>query len=626
MLESKSIKSRLLFYLLMSLVPILLALFYLAEGYIRNILYDSTVSQAKMSATKAARQIEHLTSSIAMKPEEIADIVGQEISDIPKTELLMSQTVQANKYIYGMALAFLPEFSPHGHFYCSYFYLHKGQLIKKQLVPPAYDYLSYEWFSHPVRSGRNMWSEPYYDKGGGESWMSTFSAVIHNPNGQTIGVATADVSIRFLSRIIQRIQILKTGRAFLFTKAGNIIAPANATRTSSGSVYRITESLSGQYFKNIAHRVALDNQLFCTLEHGGKTFFVYYLPVRKTDWIIGVAFPKTELFAPVRRIEYYSSLMILAVIFIIVGILTLVSRNVTRDIERIKSISLEIAQGNFNVEIPDDFTYEAKSIANALNAMQTSLKEYIEEVREKARIENELRVAHAIQASFVPNDTDVRIGSVRFKAVSMWAKQVGGDFYGVHKIAEGKVLFYLGDVSGKGIPAVLYVAMIKGMIEVLADRTHSIQELVGRINTYFATVTKHHNFATMFIGMIDADEGMLRYANLGHLPPIFIQGNVMSSPILSENLPVGVFAGSHIRVDSVGLESVDQILLFSDGVLDAEDEHGNRFGDDRLMQSISDCSFEHGNLIVTLKRRLKDFMGSREMYDDTTILHVMKIN
>lgn len=623
MLKFKSIKSKLILYLSITLIPILIILLYSGKSYIKKILYKSTLFNAKISVTKAARDIENLTSEISEKPREIADIVGNNISDIEKTENLMKKYVKENKFIYGMALAFYPEFSPNKSYYSSYYYLKNGKLIYKQLVPPSYDYLNSNWFFLPVKLKKNIWSEPYFDKGGGELWMSTYSAIIKNNEGKPIGIATADVSIRFLTEIVERIKILKTGRAFLFSKEGNLIAPTMKIDKKNNEIYVVLKGFNKENLKKIAKECLWKDGLSKELFFNKTKYFVYYMPLRKTDWIIGIIFPEKELFAPLKRIELYSVLLILGVLFLVIGVITIISRNVTKDINRIKSVSLEIAKGNFDVEIPQNFMYEAKSIAEALNTMQISLKKYIEEVKEKSKLENELLLAHKIQSSFVPNKTDVEINGFSFKAVSLWAKQVGGDFYGINKIDDNKILFYLGDVSGKGIPAVLYVAMVKGMIEVLINQTHSIKEIASLLNKFFANITKHNTFATMFIGLIDKKEGKLHYANLGHIPPIFIDINKLFSPILSGNIPVGVFPDFNFKTSTIDLKSFNQIIIFSDGVLDAKNSRGQTFENEKLIEVLKKVH-NRANLINYLIDEITNFVDDTDLYDDTTILNIIR--
>ncbi len=621
MLKFKSIKSKLILYLTITLIPIFVLLLYFGKNYIREILYKSILFNANISVTKAAREIENLTFDISEKPKEIADIIGNNVAGIKKTETLMKKYVQENSYIYGMALAFYPEFSPNKSFYSSYFYLKNGRPVYKQLVPPSYDYLNSDWFALPIKLNKNLWSEPYFDKGGGELWMSTYSAVVKNNEGKAIGIATADVSIRFLTEIVERVKILKTGRAFLFSKEGNIIAPTIKSG-SKNKIYQVLKGLNKNSLKLIASQSLTKDGISKKLFFKKTKYFVYYMPVKETEWIIGIIFPEKELFAPLKKIEFYSVLLILGMLFLVIGVITIISKNVTKDINRIKSVSLEIAKGNFDVEIPQDFMYEAKSIAEALNTMQVSLKKYIEEVKEKAKLENELLLAHKIQSSFVPNETKVDINGFSFKAVSLWAKQVGGDFYGINKIDESKTLFYLGDVSGKGIPAVLYVAMVKGMVEVLINQAHSIKEIASLLNKFFANITKHNTFATMFIGLIDKEEGKLQYANLGHLPPVFIDGYRLFSPILNGNIPIGVFPDFNFKTETIDLKSFNQLIVFSDGVLDAKNSEGKTFESEKLIKTL-EKAYSKENFIDYLMEELNSFTGNTDLYDDTTILSIV---
>ena len=618
----QTIRAKFIFYLTITLLPIFAILVYIGELNMRKTLYKNSLLKANMLAYKAARDIEKITFSTSSRPKEIANLVSERIISIDEVKRLMIEDVKRSKFIYGMALAFIPRFFKDKKYYCQYYYAKDGRILEKQLIPPSYIYPESDWFKKPIELKRNMWSEPYFDKGGGGVWMSTYSALIKDGSGKIIGIATADISIEFLSRIVGKIRVLKTGGAFLFTKNGDLLT--NVNKGTRNSVSQIIKLYDKQRLKSLALDILNNEKKYLEISSANNHFLLLGLPIRGTDWILGVVFPKGELFLQIKRYKLYSLLIIAGGLSFVVLIILLISKNITRDISKIKEISLKIAKGNFDVDIPSSFNDESQTIAEALDVMQKSLKKYIEEVKDKARIENELELARKIQSAFVPNELNTKLGGFKVSGFSMWARQVGGDFYGANRLNDGKILFYLGDVSGKSIPAVLYVAMIKSIIYVLSKRSSSIKDMVSFLNNYLAAITKQNHFATMFIGLIDAQNGELEFCNAGHEPPIAIKENAIFTPLLDKNLPVGVFENFDFKTRRIRLNSFDTFIIFSDGVLDATKDTDEKFGYEGLNRTILKNTDSKPLMVETIKKELLSFVGKNELYDDITVLVLLK--
>ncbi len=624
MLKFNSIKTKLIFYLIFALLPVFAILLYGGENYMRDILYKNALLNARMLASEAARNIKDITFAVSTKPEEIANLVGGNLSDIDKINKLMESDVKNSALIYGMALAFLPKYSPNGGYYCSYYYVKNGKIKAKQLIPPIYDYTKFDWFKKPLQEKKSIWSKPYFDKGGGNVRMSTYSVPIFNKKGEIIGIATADVSIKFLSKIIRRIRVLKTGGAFLFTSNGDVLAPLGNKNVMKKSIAEILSLYDKQKFRELAVEVFKKRDSYSGIHTNKSQYLIYYTPIRGTDWIIGVTFPKSELFLPMQKVKLYSFVLIFAGLFLVVALIIFVSKNVTSDIERIKAISLKIAEGNFDVAIPENFADESKSVADALGVMQKSLKKFMKEVEEKAKIENELKLAKTIQSSFIPNKMELKIDDIEFRGISMWAKQVGGDFYGVNKIDENRVLFYLGDVSGKGIPAALYVAILKSMIEVLVKQADSVKTIVTFLNNYLSGIVKSNAFATMFMGVIDNKQSTLEYCNAGHIPPVMFKNSAISALIINGNVPIGVFNDFDFKIDTIPLDMFDGMLIYSDGVTDALNANGEEFGEDRVLDVVKRSLDNSSDIVFDLKSSMDSFVGKADLYDDTTVFCIKK--
>ncbi len=220
---------------------------------------------------------------------------------------------------------------------------------------------------------------------------------------------------------------------------------------------------------------------------------------------------------------------------------------------------------------------------------------------------------------------ELKIDDLEFRGISMWAKQVGGDFYGVNKIDENRVLFYLGDVSGKGIPAALYVAILKSMVEVLVKQTNSVKTIATFLNNYLSDIATCNAFATMFMGVIDKEQNTLEYLNAGHIPPVIFKNHAVSSLIIKGNVPIGVFNGFDFKIDKIPLDMFDGILIYSDGATDVLNSQGEEFGEDRVLDVVKKGMENNSDIVLDLKSAIDSFVGEADLYDDTTILCIKRI-
>ncbi len=614
-----SIKNKLVVYLLVGLIPAFVLIAYVGENYARRYIHNAIIAQAKMLALRSAKEIEHITTTISQKPQTVAVLVEQGLP-LKRVLNLMRDYVKTDRRIYGMALAFLPQYSPNGSYYCPYYFFKNGHIHYKSLVPPGYNYLKFQWFKEPLKLDKPLWSEPYFDKGGGEIWMSTYSVPVHNKNGKPIGIATADASISFLSRIVSRIHVLETGGAFIVSNAGNILAPLGE-KTANGSVKRIVEAIRSGSLKSLTEKLENNRNKFTRITVKNITYFIYSQPLYNTNWNIEIVFPEGELFLPLKQLNYYFFAIILIGTLIIAFIVLSVSSTTTRDINKIREISSKIASGNFDVPIPDGLSDEALNVAQALKTMQASLKQYIQKIEEGARMERELQLARAIQQTFIPGEMDRVVEGIHIRTVSLLAKEVGGDFYGVAPVGNSKTLFYLGDVSGKGVPASLYVAVVKNTIDILLMSEHDPANLAFLLNNHMARLSSGGMFATMFVAILDRAKGSLTYCNAGHLPPLLLNKSGISSLLLTGDPPIGALANLRFKAKTIELKYTEAIIVYSDGLTEAHNEKGELLGEEAVCRCILEKR-KKGSLLESLIELQRNFCGSAGLYDDTTIMEV----
>jgi serine phosphatase RsbU (regulator of sigma subunit)/predicted ester cyclase len=258
---------------------------------------------------------------------------------------------------------------------------------------------------------------------------------------------------------------------------------------------------------------------------------------------------------------------------------------------------------------------EERSQGEVLSIMLPALEQ---QMRERERVEQELRVARRIQQASLPKEVPELEGwviSPRYQP----AREVGGDFYDFHLLSEGRLGLVVGDATGKGVPAALVMSTTLGMLRLAAQSYSSPGQMLGRVNEALFPYIPPNMFVTCFYAILDPESGRLRYANAGHdLPYLHRKGE--AEELRARGMPLGLMPGMNYEEDELTLEAGEAALFYSDGLVEAHDPKGEMFGFPRLRALIAEHAEERslGNLLL---EELYSFVGEDwEQEDDITLL------
>jgi sigma-B regulation protein RsbU (phosphoserine phosphatase) len=238
--------------------------------------------------------------------------------------------------------------------------------------------------------------------------------------------------------------------------------------------------------------------------------------------------------------------------------------------------------------------------------------------RDQERIQHEMFLARNIQQGLLPRELP---HSDYYQVVSVTTptEAVGGDYYDVVELHDGRCGFALADVAGKGLPASLMAASLQGAFGAVASGGPDLSELFRRVNDYLCVRTPIEMFATVFYGVLDR-QGGFEYVNAGHIPPLIVraQGGVESPQ--SSNFPVGLFPNVDFSVDRAQVYPGDLIVTTSDGVTEARDTFGGLFGDARLLTLLEGSAGQSAEAVVEkIQASIREFVGTAPQSDDITV-------
>ena len=273
------------------------------------------------------------------------------------------------------------------------------------------------------------------------------------------------------------------------------------------------------------------------------------------------------------------------------------------------------------------FTEEHLNILTTLASVASIRVEnakLLEERFEKERIKRELELATEIQQSFQPSSPPIMDG-YEFQGISFSCYEIGGDYYDFIPTGEGKMLIALGDVSGKGTAAALLMSSLHAAIHGQVAANTTLHQTVVSVNQYLAANTPTNRFVTLFIAELDPQTGVLNYINAGHNPPLVgrVDGSVQQ--LDSGGFPLGIIPSADFEVGQVQLNSGDALVIYSDGVSEANNLKDDEFGMERLIQVVSkNLKASAAGLRDKVESALSAFTQTAPANDDITLVIVKR--
>ena len=322
-----------------------------------------------------------------------------------------------------------------------------------------------------------------------------------------------------------------------------------------------------------------------------------------------------------RDASLYTSIFMLILIFaaLFIFIYFLIKKVIINNLQKINNTLSEITGGNLNVRVDVRSNEEFSSLSDDINSTVATLKRYISEAA--ARIDKELEYAKQIQLSALPsNFPDTEKYGIYAQMIA--AKEVGGDFYDFYTLDENTVLFLAADVSGKGIPAAMFMMTAKTIIRDLAERGLSVDEIFTLANEKLCENNESGMFVTAWMGKLDLLTGTLSFANAGHNPPLIIHSSGECEYLKSRTgFVLAGMEGLKYRANEMKLNKGDRIFLYTDGVTEATNEDEALYGEDRLYSYIDkNKKLKAGELLSGLKDDIDTFAGDTPQFDDITML------
>lgn len=615
---------------------ILLAILYYNYRVSRSLALSDAQNDAKHLTELTVARIENVLQDVETVSLTLANVIENRDSVFfIGTRQVVKNILVKNPIIYGASVAFAPSVRGRDTLYFApYLHTTGDSVVFKNLAEDSYRYTEKEWYVKARDEGRGVWSEPYFDEGGGEVLMATYSVPFYRIRGgekRFAGVVTADLSMEALQNLIRGIQFYDSGEGMLISSEGNIVSWPGIT-VEQKRVFNVFD-LPGESLemRALLQSMAEGEQGITSLRGIAKDLnehrWVSYAPVPAPGWSLGIMFDEDELYHGLHRLSLeLAAIGLLG--FLLLGIMIFViSRRFVKPVEKLASATRKIGQGDLDFQIPFFRSQdEIAELGQSFQSMQRELKDYIRNLREttaqKEKMESELAIAAGIQQQMLPREGAIAgRNELVIQGLLKPARQIGGDLYDFQM--EGDHLYFtIGDVSGKGIPAALFMAKTLTLFRAKVSKLLEPVAIASEINNDLGQNNDQAMFVTCFIGKLNIKTGKLIYTNAGHNPPL-ITGRGESPEFLNavSGLPLGSMPDTEYRQELLQIQPEYKIILYTDGITEAENLTKDLFGSKRLEGIVKDYSSRSiQELCSFIATSVNEFTGGAEQSDDITIL------
>jgi len=556
----------------------------------------------------------------------------------PREEMyrITRMMLETNPAIVGTAIAFEPDYYPEqGRWFSPYSWRDGDTIRSKQLGTETYEYHDMEWYTMPKLLKHDYWSEPYRDVGGGEMTMTTYSYPLYDEKGAFYGVVTADVSLDWLSGMMDSLNYYDDAYSFIIGRSGTFITYPDEKVVLNETVFTRAKAHGDPLLEEIGHNM-VDGQSDMRRIRTGSfgSSFIFYQPINRNGWSMAIICSSKEFFKAANRMGIIVVAIILVMLLLLTFILRRAVRHLTRPLELFTHAVDEVAQGNLQAELPEVHSKdEMMHLHNSFSTMQQSLAQQMEELKavneQKGRIEGELHVASAIQKGMLPKifPTYPDRDDVQLFGSLTPAKEVGGDLFDFF-IRNEKLFFCIGDVSGKGVPASLVMAVTRSLFRTVSAHESMPDRIVMSMNESMSDMNETSMFVTLFVGVLDLPTGRLRYCNAGHDAPLLVGANVGLLPVES-NIPVAAMSGWKFVSQEAQILTGTTIFLYTDGLTEAENADHAQFRMSGMKQVAVEAQANQEQTPKQLIKRMSDavhaFVGGAQQSDDLTMLAIQYI-
>lgn len=550
--------------------------FFFARNGIRKEVDVRAQSEMKMKSLKIQQMLSNVESAV----DNINSLLQWAVENPENIYPIMEEFVKCNPDVQGCAFAFEPDFFPDkGRWYEPYVLRGAdGDFKRMQIADSSHDYFNMSWYQEGLVAESGLWTEPYVDNEGAHGVICSYAFPVKNAKGEVVAVFGADVLLDWLTNEFVADDDNKS-YSFIVSREGRILACPDKSK-----IMNYTLDDAAAEYQDTAIQ-AMNRALLAgesgkaeAKDNNGELAYMYYSPVEgKSGWSMAIIYPDREIYKGLRSVALRLVILMLFGLALMVYIMW----RTVKGFKRLEIVSAE-----------------------------------------KERIGSELRIASDIQNGMLPKTFPPYpdLEELALYGALMSAKEVGGDLYDFY-VRDYKAFFCIGDVSGKGVPASLLMAVTRSLFRSFSSRIDNPGEIMSQINNAMSEMNENSMFVTLFVGVLDLYTGNLTYSNAGHCAPVLLGGEP-TFLMVDANIPVGVMPDWQYSSQQTTINPGQTVFLYTDGLTEAENAKLEQFGEIRLMKALAESDTNPRPLIDHILKVAKSFVGTTDQSDDLTMLAI----
>ena len=577
--------------------------------------------------------IENLFEKGKKLGDEYAEILGKEMMSGKDLDDFLTQAVfdarQTLPQVLAVVVAYEPGMAPKSKWHQEIMRLaqYSGNEIK---LMKGKDYLEKPWYKSTKNLQKGLWQEPFIGDFIKEP-IAIYTAPIYQKDayGNTVfaGVLCIDMSIAFLKETVASIPVSNSGYVVVLSANNTVIAHPKNEIVFKENLSNLSGGLGMQTVTDFEKTVqSMKKGLFMGTTPDGKEAVIYFKAMESNGWTFMIVWPAHEYMESQRSLEKMFAWMSVGGYVVMLLLIIIISSRVSRPLKELAVAANKLGKGDFDVDIPhlsgsDEIAQFAWTFLN----MRTSLKEHMEKQKDLDRIESELDFAKDIQLGFLSMDEREEGSEDPYHELTPFllpAKEVGGDFYDFFKLDDGRLCVVVGDVSGKGVPAALFMMVSRIVLRTMAQNLKSVAETFEKANYELAKRNRANMFVTVWMGIVDLKTGHVEFASAGHNPPaIRHKDGSVEFAKSKAGMVMAAMDNTRYKLQTMDLAPGDTLFLYTDGVTEATNKHDELFGNDRLLDALA-----HGGgkgtkeMCRFVKRQIDAFAKHASQFDDITML------
>ena len=628
----RSISARLSFWIVLAAASLFLGMIVYLTVIWRTGVRNEVEKDAGQVLENAVMRLDDILDDVERTASVLSWFV---LRDLEKPDMMVPHSNNTIRYmpkLTSCSISFEPWFFPSkGEYYSIYSWHGPDDKVEwEQEGDDDYRYFDKEWYQYAKRLGYDCWTEPYLDTtdvpGKDVEMLISFCKPVFQENSVFAGVITLDLSLMQLSDELSDVKPYANAYCILLGEEGRYLVHPDNEKLLFHSIFSDAEENSLPELAELGEAMGRQEKGRRVIRLDGQDWFVFFRPVPTTGWSIAIFCPESDIFGGYDKLQRSMGIGLILSLLLMFFLFVWLIRRQLAPLGKLAEEADFIASGNFDRPLPPSRRDDEIGLLNhSFQHMQSSLVAHIKELTEstasRERMVRELQIARNIQMSMVPHDFNLGDAVDLFASMTP-ARAVGGDLYDFF-VQDDKLYLCIGDVSGKGVPASLLMAVARAMFRVVARQGLSPAEIACRINDTVSEKNDEMIFVTLFLAALDLKTGVMDYCNCGHNAPVLFAGTGQAPAFLEckPNTAVGILPG--FAYEGQRIEDMrDKVLfLYTDGLNEAENTDHEQFGNDRMMAELGDVPFlDARTLVERLSAAVAAHTDDAEPSDDLTML------